>query len=67
MVASNRGFLPLEVHERTGATGQVIKRIPLIDAIGPLCRDHYASWPLDRTSWATRELAAILRELLSAS
>lgn len=66
MVASNRGFLPLEVRERTGATGQVIKRIPLVDATGPLRRDYYAFWPLARTSWATRELAAILRELLAA-
>lgn len=65
MVAGNRGFLPLEVREPAGASGGVIKHIPLMNASGQLKRDYYAFWPLARGSWMVKEFARILASLLS--
>lgn len=66
MVASDRGFLPLEVRNHADATGRVIKHIPLVNAEGQLKRDYYAFWPLVRGNWIVREFAGILHELFSA-
>lgn len=65
MVAGNRGFLPLEERTRGGAVGSIVKRIPLMGPVGQLTRDYYAFWLVDRTSWATKEFARILHELLA--
>lgn len=69
MVAGNRGFLPIEA--RAGAAvaqpgGTVIKRIPLANASGQLQRDYYAFWLEARGSWATKEFARILKDLLDS-
>ena len=66
LVAGNRGFLPLMMRTDEGATGTVIRRIPLIDAAGAHRRqEFFAFWPKVATTPLTEEFAEILAELFS--
>lgn len=65
LVASNRGFLPVEVRRDKTMPGGVIRHIPLMGPKGQLTRDYYAFWPKARGSWMQREFAEILAELLA--
>lgn len=64
MVAGNRGVLPLEVRRADAPAGGVIKRIPLVNAEGPLAREYFAFWPTARTGWTVKEFARILDDLM---
>lgn len=65
MVAGNRGFLPVETRGPASAAGSIVKRIPLVAAQGQLEREYYAFWPVERTDWAVKEFARILKGLLT--
>lgn len=61
MVASNAGWLPTELREKSGRSGTVIKRIPLHDAYGHATCEYYAFWPKGRDNPFIAEFAEILR------
>ena len=61
MVAGNRGFMPIETRERTGRTGAIVRRIPLVGQQGQLKSEYYAYWPKDRENPLIREFGDILR------
>ncbi|HJI81381.1 MAG TPA: LysR family transcriptional regulator [Eggerthellaceae bacterium] len=67
MVASNKGYLPLESRERSGRTGTVIRRIPLSDGTDQIAHEYYAFWLKSRSNALIREFAEILKELFKSN
>lgn len=66
MVAANRGVLPVETREGSARSGQVLRRIPLVDATGAhRYHEYYAFWPKARSNAAIEEFADILQDLFS--
>lgn len=61
MVASNAGWLPTELREKTVRSRTVIKRLPLYDANGHATCDYYAFWPKSHDNPLVEEFAQILR------
>ena len=68
MVAGNRGFMPIELREKTDAQGSIVRRIPLVDAHGThIAHEYYAFWAKSRTNDLIEEFARILEELFESS
>ncbi|MDO4182185.1 MAG: LysR family transcriptional regulator [Coriobacteriia bacterium] len=65
MVASNRGWMPVESQHEEARTGSVIRRIPLVDDEGHSASKYYAFWPKDRTNPLIEEFAGILEEMFA--
>ncbi len=66
LVAGNHGFMPVEMREEAGATGTVVRRVPLVGADGrQASRDYYAFWLKGRTNPLVEEFAEILQGLFA--
>ncbi len=66
LVAGNHGFMPVETRQEDGATGTIVRRIPLVDAKGrQTSQDYYAFWLKGRTNPLVEEFAEILQGLLA--
>lgn len=66
LVAGNHGFMPIEARQQTGASGTIVKRIPLVDAKGQQTfQSYYAFWLKNRTSPLVEEFAEILQGLFA--
>lgn len=66
MIASNRGFLPIEAIGTLTEPVQGIKRIPLYPKDKQLQRNYCAFWKKERTNYYIEEFAELLRQLLNA-
>lgn len=66
LVAGNHGFMPIEARQETGPSGNIVKRIPLVDAKGSqTSQNYYAFWLKNRTSPLVEEFAKILQGLFA--
>lgn len=66
LVAGNHGFMPVETRQEDGASGSIVRRIPLVDAKGrQASQDYYAFWLKGRTSPLVEEFAEILQGLFA--
>lgn len=65
MVASNRGFLPIEAVGTLPEPAQGICRIPLYHKKQQLQRNYCAFWEKERTNYYIEEFAELLRQLLN--
>lgn len=66
LVAGNHGFMPIEMRQSEGASGSIVKRMPLVDATGKQAsQSYYAFWLKSRTSPLVEEFAEILKGLFA--
>lgn len=64
LVAGNHGFMPIETRQEDGASGTIVKRIPLVDAKGrQASQSYYAFWLKCRPNPLVEEFSEILQGL----
>ena len=67
LVASNRGFLPVEQAGTLPAESPSIRRLPIYKDGKPFLRNYCMFWKKDRSSYYIEEFAEILHRLLETA
>mgnify|MGYP002774902750 CR=1 FL=1 len=65
LVASNRGYLPVETFNATVPAGAVSVRLPLYKGGNPLLRHYCLFWRKDNSTYYVEEFASLLHERIS--
>lgn len=65
LVASNRGFMPLEARPNADVRTSAIRRIPLVNDTGPIEHEYYAFWQKSRENPLIVEFADVLEGLFA--
>ena len=65
LVASNRGYLPVETFNATVPAGAASVRLPLYKGGKPLLRHYCLFWRKDNSAYYVEEFASLLHERIS--